>query len=148
MSDNDTVEYYPVSVARAAWSDEQETILSCRSRFIAGIETEQAFDASSEHYLARNNDTVVGYLCIDNDGHISQAVTQTEHANDIAEALMRCAVLDTPQRGFARLSAPTSHPWNAIFLPWVFPPNAASTPKSPCFFCHQIAVLLPAALIW
>ena len=134
MSDNDTVEYYPVSVARAAWSDEQETILSCRSRFIAGIETEQAFDASSEHYLARNNDTVVGYLCIDNDGHISQAVTQTEHANDIAEALMRCAVLDTPQRGFARLSAPTSHPWNAIFSTLGFSTERSINPKVTVLF--------------
>jgi hypothetical protein len=131
MSDHDTVAYYPVSVARAAWPDEQEMILSCRARFIPAADTEQVFDAGSEHYLAKNQDAVVGYLSIDSDGHISHAVTQTEHANDIAEALMRHAVRDTPQRGLARLSAPTAHPWNAIFSTFRFFDRAQHQPE-----CH------------
>ncbi len=134
MSDNDTVEYYPVSVARAAWSDEQARILSARSRFIADLETEQVFDATSEHYLATINNTVAGYLSIDSDGHISHAITQTERANDIAEALMRCAVLDTPQRGLARLSVPTSHPWHAIFSALGFSTERSTNPSVTVLF--------------
>jgi hypothetical protein len=134
MSDHDTVAYYPVSVARAAWPDEQEMILSCRARFIPAADTEQVFDAGSEHYLAKNQDAVVGYLSIDSDGHISHAVTQTEHANDIAEALMRHAVRDTPQRGLARLSAPTAHPWNAIFVALGFSTELSTNPNVTVLF--------------
>lgn len=115
MNDNDTAQFCPVSVTRATWPDEQDTILSCRSLFIADVAAEQVFDATSEHYLAKIGDNFSGYLCIDSDGHISYAATQIDHANDIAEALMRHAVMDAPRRGLSQLSAPTAHPWNAIF---------------------------------
>lgn len=134
MSDNNTVEYCPVSVARAAWLDEQARILSARSLFIADVATEQVFDATSEHYLATINDTVAGYLGIDSDGHISYAATQTAHANDVAEALMRHAILDAPQRGLSKLSAPTAHPWHAIFSALGFSTERSINPQVTVLF--------------
>ncbi|MEZ5539732.1 MAG: GNAT family N-acetyltransferase [Pseudomonadales bacterium] len=116
MSDDDTVDYTPVSVTRASWSDEHETILTCRSLFLPELASEQVFDISSLHFLAQINENFVGYLCIDRDGHISYAITQAAHAQDIAEALLRNAVMDAPRRGLSQLSVPAAHPWASIFL--------------------------------
>ncbi len=116
MSDDDSVDYTPVSVARISWAEEHETVLACRTLFLPDLNNEQVFDASSLHYLAQINEVFVGYLCIDGDGHISYAAAQETHAQSIAEALLRHAVMDTPRRGLSRLSAPTAHPWASIFL--------------------------------
>jgi hypothetical protein len=80
------------------------------------MDTEHAFDASSQHFFARINDAVVGYLCIDPDGHISLASTSSDNANDIADTLLRFAVIDAPRRGLSQLSAPTAHPWKDSLL--------------------------------
>jgi hypothetical protein len=111
MTDSDSVEYRPISVCRTEWADERDNILSQRKHFLPDMETEHVFDASSQHFFARLNDAVVGYLCIDHDGHISLASTSDDHASDIADALLRFAVLDAPKRGLSQLSAPTAHPW-------------------------------------
>ncbi len=111
MSSNDVVEYHPIHVSRAAWSDEQESILACRARFIDNAAEEQIFDAQSQHYLASIDQQFVGYLCVDNDGHLCLTGSYTERADDIAEALLRFAVLDTPRRGLSQLAAPAAHPW-------------------------------------
>jgi hypothetical protein len=116
MTDSKTVEYCPVSVSRAEWADEQDNILARRKHFLPDMESEHVYDSSSHHYLARIGDAVVGYLCIDPDGHISLAATSRDNASDIADALLRFAVLDAPRRGLSQLSAPAVHHWKDALL--------------------------------
>lgn len=116
MTDNGAVEYQPISVSHAAWTDGHEYILAQRKHFLPDMDGEQAFDPVSQHYLARRNNAVVGYLCIDSGGHICLSTSTSEHADDIADALLRYAVLDTPRRGLSQLSAPAGHPWKDALL--------------------------------
>ncbi len=118
MTTNSPAEYCPVNVQRAEWANEQLDILAQRKHFLPDTETETetVFDASSHHYFARINGELAGYFCIDPDGHISFAATSVDHANDIADALLRFAVLDAPRRGLSQLSAPAAHPWKDALL--------------------------------
>src|SRR6478735_1513766 len=116
MTDSSAVEYCPISVARTEWTDERDAILSQRQHFLPDMETEHVYDTSSQHFFARINDAIVGYLCIDPDGHISWASTSHDQASDIADALLRFAVLDAPKRGLSQLSAPAAHPWKEALL--------------------------------
>jgi hypothetical protein len=116
MNNNSPEEYCPVNVQRAEWAGQQAIILAQRKHFLLDTENEAIVfeniaDANSHHYFARINDELVGYFCIDPDGHISFANTSASHAVDIADALLRFAVLDAPRRGLSQLSAPAAHPW-------------------------------------
>lgn len=116
MTSKSPEEYCPVNVQRAEWANEQLGILSQRKHFLADTESENVFDASSQHYFARINNELAGYCCLDPDGHISFASTTADHASDITDALLRIAVLDAPRRGLSQLSAPTAHPWKDALL--------------------------------
>jgi hypothetical protein len=116
MTDTHAVDYLPVSVSRAIWADEHERILAQRKEYLPDLQTEHVFDAHAQHYLASRNNELAGYLCIDADGHICLAATRTDHADDIAEALLRFAVLDAPRLGLSQLSAPAAHPWKEALL--------------------------------
>ena len=126
MTDSSTVAYCPVSVYRAEWTEEQDSILARRKSLLPDMDGEHVFDANSHHYLAAINDEPAGYLCVDADGHISLAASSQAHANDIADALLRYAVLDGPRRGVSQLSAPAAHPWKDSLLKLNF-----STSNSP-----------------
>lgn len=120
MTANGQEEYCPVNVQRAEWADDQANILAQRKSFLPDAENENIFDANSQHFFARIKNELVGYFCIDPDGHISFASTIADHANDIAEALLRFAVLDAPRRGLSQLSAPSAHPWKDALLKFNF----------------------------
>lgn len=116
MTDSNTMEYFPVTVNRIDWAEAQDSILEQRKLLLPSLDHEHAYDASSQHYFASLKNALAGYLCIDPDGHISFAATQSSHAEDIIDALLRLAVLDAPRRGLPLLSAPTAHPWKDALL--------------------------------
>ena len=116
MTADSTVEYCPVSVSRQEWANEHFNILAQRKHFLPDSGSENFFDANSQHYFARINNEIVGYCCIDPDGHISFAIATVDHASDITDALLRFAVLDAPRRGLSQLSAPVAHPWKDALL--------------------------------
>lgn len=112
MTSPSKMDYCPVNVRWADWGKDPSVVLAGRSAFLPALQHEQPFDASSVHYIARINESLAGYLCIDHDGHIALAATTDDHAVDIIDALLRFAVMDTPKRGLSQLSAPVSHPWH------------------------------------
>ena len=136
MTDTKAMEYFPISVRRAEWSSEQRNILTHRTYFLANMDIENVFDIHAHHYLATANNTAVGYLCIDADGHISLLAATDDHAGDIIDALLRFAVIDGPRQGLSQLSAPAAHPWKDALFKLQF---AAENSKND----HQLTLFLP-----
>lgn len=117
MSDDNSLEYCPVHAQRAGWDTEQDTILEQRRKFLPEMAHERAVDAHAQHYLASLGEEPAGYLRINNaDGHISAAASRPEYAADIADTLLRQAIIDTPRHGLSRLYAEANHPWRDSLL--------------------------------
>lgn len=112
MTDNNTLEYCPVQTRHVDWKDERDTLLTQRQTFLPDMAVEPVVDTQAQHYLASVNGETAGYLRINADGHISAAATRELSSGDIAEALVRQAILDTPRRGLSRLFVEAGHPWH------------------------------------
>lgn len=136
MTDTKAMEYFPISVRRAEWGNEQQNILKHRAYFLANMDIEHLFDIHAHHYLATVNNTAAGYLCIDADGHISLVAAKDDHASDIIDALLRFAVMDGPRRGLSQLSAPAAHPWKDALLKLQFTTENSNND-------HQLTLFLP-----
>jgi hypothetical protein len=116
VTDNESLEYCPVRARHAAWPEERETIIANRNAFLPATSTECPEDPLAQHYLALIDDEVTGYLRINPDGALSLLGSRAANADDITDALLRQAVLDTPRRGFSRLQAPDNHPCRDTLL--------------------------------
>ncbi len=112
--------FYPTHVERRDWLADSPALIAQRAPWCAAAD--DTTDTTAWHYIASRGERPVGYLRIGGDGEL-QIIGAEVDAQDIEQALLRFAMLDSPLHDLSRLYAPATEPWRSLLPAMGFAPS-------------------------